>query len=161
MLYKSYHKCRQDQLRTQELYSEILREKEILFMKTQPKGVKYDSDKVAGGSGVNAFDRYLISEERKRIEGRLTEVKGILEDRAKLLAMKEAELRSSRDYHDLIYVKYYIDRLTVSRMTRDIPYSSSQIFRVLNVISRECGLEKPRIHRAKMGTKGNKYIVKY
>lgn len=161
MVYKSYHECKREQLRTQELYSDILREKEILFMKTQPKGIKYDSAKVVGGSGVNAFDRYLLSKERKRIDERLDEVRAILDDRAKLLAMKEAELRGSGDYYDQIYVRYYVDHLTVSKIIREIPYSSTQVFRVLNIICRECGIEKPRLHRAKLGTNGTKYVVKY
>lgn len=161
MLYRIYHEYLEKRAEAQRKYDEILAEKEQLFAKTQPKSVKYRDSKISGGSRENAFDSYLISKERASIDERLKEIKSILADRTNLVELKEQELRASKDYYDRVYVGYYLDRLTVSKMVRYLPYGSSQVFRMLDVISRECHIEKPRIHRRKLGVRGTKYVVKY
>ena len=165
MLYKAYHEYRRKQLEAQRAYDEILAEKELLFSMTQPKSVKYGYHKSEGGSSSDVFVNYLVSKEKKRIDERLTEIKSILEDRTRLVKLKEQELRESKDYYDQIYISYFIDRMTVSKIKYKVPYSSSQIFRALDLISLNCGITNSRLHRApggkNMGLNETKHMLKY
>ena len=135
MLYLDYELYKIRYLETQKKYNEILSEKEELFTRTQPKAVRYDKEKVSGGSGSNAFDDYLIKKDEKRIDERLAEAKSLLDDRKLLMELKEAELRASKDTIDKIYVRRYLDHVRVNRIASQIGYSESQIYRILNVIS--------------------------
>ena len=72
--------------------------------------------------------------ERKNIDKRLEEVKSILDDRERLLKLKEVELRASKHSHDKIYRCRYIDRLTIEKTARISNYSRSQVFNILKEI---------------------------
>lgn len=134
MLYIQYVEFKTKYYEAQKKYDEILSEKERLFVKTQPKATQYDKEVVSGGSFGNTFDNYLIEKDKKQIDERLEEAKSILEDREKLLKLKEAELKESKNWFDIIYVYAFIYRLSVRKIEKRIPFSKSEIDRKLQII---------------------------
>ena len=134
-LYLQYEDYKAKYLETQKRYDDILSEKEQLFERTQPQGVRYDQERTSGGSPVNKFDEYLISKDKKRIDERLSEVKSLLEDRERLLKLKEKELRSSNDIWDKIYYMRYIDYSKIAKIARTVNYSEMQVYRILHAIN--------------------------
>lgn len=119
----------------QKKYDEILREKEYLFSKTQPKAVRIDKGIIAT-TPINVFDEYLIEKEKRKIDQRLKEIKAIIEDRAKLLKLKEIELRHSKNIWDRIYTMRYLDNLHIQKIALILNYSQSQVYRKLKKIGR-------------------------
>lgn len=136
MLYEEYHEYKLRYYEVQKKYNEILNEKEKLFARTQPKATKITGDKTAGGKRVNNFDEYLIQKEKKNIDQRLEEVKSILNDRERLLKLKEQELRASNNPYDKIYRCRYIDRLTIEKTARISNYSRASVFNILKKIKK-------------------------
>lgn len=134
VLYEEYELYKNKYYEVQKKYNDILNEKEELFAKTQPKAVQIKGDKTAGGKHTNTFDDYLIQKERKNIDKRLEEVKSILDDRERLLKLKEVELIASKHSHDKIYRCRYLDRLTIEKTARISNYSRSQVFNILKEI---------------------------
>lgn len=136
MLYIEYHEYRDKCYDAQKKYDEILSEKEHLFSKTQPKATQYDKEVVSGGLPNNSFDDYLIEKEKKQIDERLEEAKSILDDRERLLKLKEEELRHSKDWIDIIYVYYYIEKLSMRKISKRIPFSTTEIYRKVGIIKK-------------------------
>ena len=134
MLYIEYEIYKNKYYEVQKKYNEILNEKEELFARTQPTAVRITGDKTTGGKHINAFDDYLIQKEKKNIDQRLEEVKSILDDRERLVKLKEQELRASNNSFDKIYRCRYIDRLTIEKTARISNYSRSQVFNILKEI---------------------------
>lgn len=137
MIYKEYEIFKKKYYETQQIYHEILTEKEELFAITQPGAISYDKERVSGGKPSNKFDDYLILKEKKQIDQRLIEIKSLLDDRQKLLKLKENELINSSNMQDRIYKYRYIDRMKVEKITRLVGYSRSQVFRILKTIKNE------------------------
>jgi len=160
MLYVEHNDYMDKQLAAQRKYDEILTEKERLFSKTQPKAITYDKEKVSGGDTTNTFDEYLTAKERKRIDQRLEEIKSILEGRTQLLRLKEQELKASKDWHDKIYIYYYLEHLSVAQIKFKVPYERTQIYRILKEINTNCFGQKRRYFPKKMGRNGTKYKIK-
>ena len=134
MIYVEYEDYKSRYYETQKQYNDILNEKEKLFLMTQPKTMKYDSEPVNGGVHKNIFDEYLLLKEQKNIDQRLKEIKAILEDRKKLLDLKEEELRNSTDNRDKIYTFRFLDRMKVHKITRLVNYEQAQVYRIINEI---------------------------
>ena len=134
MIYIVYNEYKNKYYETQQRYNEILNEKEELFSITQPKAVKINGEKTSGGKHENTFDEYLIQKEKRNIDQRLEEVKALLDDRERLLKLKEQELRESKNPHDKIYRCRYLDRLTIEKTARISNYSRSQVFNILKEI---------------------------
>lgn len=134
MLYIEYEEYKNKYYEVQRKYNDILNEKEELFARTQPKATNITGEKTTGGKHENLFDEYLIQKERKNIDSRLEEVKSILNDRERLVKLKEQELRASNNSYDKIYRCRYIDRLTIEQTRRVSNYSRSQVFNILKVI---------------------------
>jgi len=149
MLYIEYHEYRDKYYDAQKKYDEVLSEKEHLFAKTQPKATRYDKEIVSGGTPVNSFDEYLIEKEKKQIDERLEEAKSILDDRERLLKLKEEELRHSKDWIDIIYVYYYIEKLSMRKVSMRIPFSTTEISRKVEIIRKNTNMEQ----------KGTKVVV--
>lgn len=137
MLYEEYEEYKNKYYEVQKKYNEILNEKEELFAKTQPKSTQITGEKTTGGKHINAFDDYLIQKEKKNIDQRLEEVKSILQDRERLLKLKEQELRASKQSHDKIYRCRYVDKLTIEKTARLSNYSRSQVFNILKEIRKK------------------------
>ena len=119
---------------SQQVFDGILEEKEQLFAMTQPKSVKYDTERVSGGTPANKFDEYLIQVEKRKLEDRLSEAKLLMEERRDLLKMKEQELRQSVDLHDIIYCCRVLDRMKMQKIMAKTNYSKSQIYRLIQEI---------------------------
>lgn len=139
MIYTIYEEYKNKYYETQREYDIILTEKEKLFSITQPSAVKFDKEVVSGGVVDNTFERYLILKEEKKIDQRLEEIKSLLDDRERLLKLKEQELKASTNIHDKIYKYRYIDRLKVYKIAKLVGYSEPQIYRILKIIKREIG----------------------
>mgnify|MGYP003495061423 CR=1 FL=1 len=107
---------------------------EKLFGITLPKATTFDKERVSGGNPVNSFDTYIEKMEEKQIDERLSVARSILEDRKNLLKSKEDELRSSKDWLDIIYVYYYIEKLSIRKIAKRIPFSSTGIFEKIKII---------------------------
>ena len=131
MIYEEY---KNKYYETQREYDIILTEKEKLFSITQPSAIKFDKEVVSGGVVDNMFERYLILKEEKKIDQRLEEIKSILDDRERLLKLKEQELRASTDVKDKIYKYKYLDKLKVFKIAKLVGYSEPQIYRILKTI---------------------------
>lgn len=131
MIYEEY---KNKYYETQREYDIILTEKEKLFRMTQPSAIKFDKEVVSGGVADNMFERYLILKEEKKIDQRLEEIKSILDDRERLLKLKEQELRASTDVKDKIYKYKYLDKLKVFKIAKLVGYSEPQIYRILKTI---------------------------
>lgn len=136
-VYLDYEKFKRKYHDAQNKLNAILEEKEELFSKTQPKSAKWDKISFSSNSH-NSFDEYLIAKDIKRIEERLYEVKTILEDREKLLNIKEHELRSSKNHVDIIYRMRFLDEFNITKISTHIHYSESQIYRILQNINKRC-----------------------
>ena len=134
MIYITYEQFKRRYAETQQRYNDILSEKEELFNRTQPKSMRYDQDRVNGGMPENSFEEYVIAKEKKRIEERLNEVKGLLADRKQLLDLKEAELRASKVMIDKVYRMRFLDRMRVNRIASNLGYAESHIYRFLKQI---------------------------
>ena len=134
MLYIEYHEYRNKYYDAQRKYDKVLSEKESLFARTQPKATQYDKEVVSGGTPSNSFDEYVIAKENKQIDERLEEAKSILDDRERLLKLKEEELRHSKDWIDIIYVYYYIEKLSMRKIAKRIPFSTTEIYRKVEII---------------------------
>ena len=80
----------------------------------------------------NKFDEIL--KEKRQIEKRLSEVKTLLEDRKKLLMLKQQELMNSKNNVDKIYRMRYIEHINITRIAMSVNYSESQVYRILNNI---------------------------
>ncbi len=132
--YETY-KCKYLEIQVQ--YNEILTEKENLFTKTQPNAIRYDKVQVQGGTYGNGFDEYLIAKEKEQIDERLAEARQLLEDRERLLKLKEKELRASKDKLDLVYCMRFVDNKRPYAIARALNYSESQIYRILDKIQKE------------------------
>jgi hypothetical protein len=136
LIYIEYIDYRKKYYEAQKRYDNILSEKEKLFAITQPKATRTDTSRVSGGHSENTFDTYLIQKEEKQIDARLEEVRSILEDRKTLLKAKEEELKHSKDWLDIIYVYYHIENLSIRKIAKRIPFSTTEIFRKLKKIEK-------------------------
>lgn len=134
MIYEIYEEYKNKYYDTQNEYEKVLTEKEKLFMMTQPSSVKFDKEVVSGGITDNTFEKYLILKEEKKIDQRLEEIKSILDDREKLLKLKEQELKASTSVQDKIYKYRYLDKLKVFKIAKLVGYSEPQIYRILKTI---------------------------
>lgn len=130
-IYTEYDYLTKKYKEMQERYESILQEKERLFNVTQPKAMRYDSDRVDGGDPQNRFDAYLMAKEEKNIDGRLQEAWIILEDRRNLLKVKEEELKDSKDLYDKIYKLHYLEKQNGYKIARKIHYSVSQVYKII------------------------------
>ena len=142
MLYEEYEIYKNKYYEAQRKYNDILNEKEELFAITQPKAMQITGERTSGGKHQNTFDIYVIQKEKKNIDQRLKEVKSILDDRERLVKLKEQELRASTHPYDKIYRCRYIDRLTIEKTARISNYSRSQVFNILKEIKRNLKKEK-------------------
>lgn len=136
-VYVDYEKFKRRYHDAQHRFDAILKEKEELFSRTQPKSAKWDKIGFSLQS-YNSFDDYLVSKEKKRIDERLCEIKSILNDREKLLNLKEIELRKSKNNVDVIYRMRYLDHAHITNISLMVHYSESQVYRILQSINGRC-----------------------
>ncbi len=133
-MYMEYAECRKKYREALSLYEDILQEKEKLFARTQPKSVKYDQERVSGGTPSSVFDEYVVMLEKSRINERLAEAKDVLEERKNLMDHQEWMLRRSSDIVDRIFCMRILDRWRIRRISKATNYSEPQIYRILREI---------------------------
>ena len=134
-IYPEYDEYKRKYHIAQEKYNKLINEKEQLFEMTQPGAIVTDKEITScTGKHASPFDNYLIVKDKKKIDERIEEARSILHDRQLLLKLKEEELRLSKDWHDKIYIYYFIDHLTIRQIEKRIPYSRSEIHRKLEKI---------------------------
>ena len=136
-MYKEYLVYKKKCEAAQKIYDNILSEKEELFRMTQPQGTDFSKEKVSGGEKNNAFDSYLIQDEFKQLDDRLNIARSILEDRIRLLRLKEEQLRHSSNPYDKAYVSRYLDKKQVFKVAKEIDYSEPQTYRILRIIRKD------------------------
>ena len=134
MIYEEFEIFKIKYYEAQKKYNDILTEKEKLFARTQPKATDYSKERVNGGMPGNPFDDYLIQKEKRQLDQRLNEVKSILDDRERLLNLKEEELRCSNNIQDKIYRYRYIEKMRIEKICRLVGYGEAQVYRILRSI---------------------------
>ena len=137
MLYLEYERIRRKYNDAMIVYDSILTEKEELFQKTQPQGIKTETERVISVPQGSKFDQYLIEKERKGIDERLAEAKDNFEERLILLVRKETELRASKVIDDMVYTLRKLDRLKIRKIAKITNYSESHIKRRLKIIDQK------------------------
>lgn len=136
-VYVDYEKFKKKYHDAQNKFDAILKEKEALFSRTLPKSPKWDKIGFSLQSH-NSFDDYLIAKEKKKIDQRLHEIKSILNDRERLLQLKEVELRKSKNNVDIIYRMRFLDHIHITNISLMVHYSESQVYRILQSINGTC-----------------------
>lgn len=135
-IYIVYEKYKNKYYKTLQRYNDILDEKERLFLITQPKSIPFNKINVEGGIKNDIFQEYLIKADEKNFEKRTKETELLLIKRKKLLNIKEKELRESKEWIDKLYVYKYLENLKIKKILNLIPYSESQIYRMLGEIEK-------------------------
>ena len=137
MLYIDYIKAQNDYLAAWDTYAEVLKEKEALFDRTQPKGIDYQKDKVQGGGNTNAFDEYILAKERAGIDERLEEAKKIADARWVLMESIQQALRSSMDIEDRVFCLRFMEHRRVKEVAKMLSYSESHVWHVSSRVQAE------------------------
>ena len=121
----------------QEHFAEILLEKERLFTKTLPNAITYDKDLVDHSVDGNPLERYVLSLEEENIDSKLAKYRQFFADWDILMEHKERELRNSKALIDRIYVCRYLDGYGIRRISRELHFSQSQVYRKIQKIEKE------------------------
>ena len=137
MTYLEYERFKVKYDEMQEIFAQILMEKERLFTKTLPNAIRYDRDQVQTSISGNPLEEYVVSMDEKKIDEKLSKTRESLKDWEILLKIKEKELRASHAIPDRIYVYRYIDGYGINKIAKTINYSKSQVYRILNQIDKK------------------------
>lgn len=141
MLCLEYERLRRQYQDVRANYTELLNEKTALFNRTQPGAV--DPGKGPGGSSVrsgsDAFDSYLIAKDKLQLDQRISEAAELMLSWDKLLDLRKAELRRSRDLWDRVYVGRYLDRLPTQQLAIRCGVTRVHIYRILKKIEDAAG----------------------
>lgn len=131
MIYTEYELCKFKYMELQKRFDAVLTEKERLFTKTQPNAITYDKDHVQMSHDGNVLEDYVIALETGEIDKKIDNLRGLLDDRGKLLRLKEEELRKSQIREDKIYVMRFLDGMNVGLIAKRLNYSNSQVNRII------------------------------
>lgn len=131
MIYTEYELCKFKYMELQKRFDAVLTEKERLFTKTQPNAITYDKDHVQMSHDGNVLEDYVIALETGEIDKKIDNLRGLLDDRGKLLRLKEEELRKSTCREDKIYVMRFLDGMNVGLIAKRLNYSNSQVNRII------------------------------
>lgn len=137
MVYVEYEIYKSRFRTAQMWFDDALLEKERLFTKTQPSAITYDRDIVQSSPSGDILDNYVISLEEKKINDKIEPFRQMLIDRERLLIIKEAELRRSPDKYDKIYVMKYLEGWSIGRICKQMNYSRSQVYKILDSITKK------------------------
>lgn len=139
MIYIEYEAYRCKYLDLQEQFNHFLTEKERILTKTLPNAIRYDKDKTSSSLDGNPLEDYVIELEESKVDESLDRIRQLLEDRERLLHLKEKELRMSQDVYDRIYRMKYLDCMGINKIAKIMHYSRSQVYRILENIKKRCG----------------------
>lgn len=139
MIYIEYEQYRCKYLDLQEQFNHFLTEKERILTRTLPNAIRYDKDKTSSSLDGNPLEDYVIELEESKVDESLDRIRQLLEDRERLLQLKEKELRMSQDVYDRIYRMKYLDCMGINKIAKIMHYSRSQVYRILENIKKRCG----------------------
>lgn len=139
ILYLEYERCKNIYIDLQTKYEAVMLEKERLFTKVMPNAINYDKEDVQTSITSNMLEEYVMELEKHKVDERLQNIKSMLEDRERLLNMKEEELRKSHDKYDRVYVLKYLDGMRVYQITKRMYLSKTQVYRILTEICKKLG----------------------
>lgn len=134
MIFLDYERAKIKYYKAQSWFDDALTEKERLMTKTMPSAIRYDKANVKSTPNGNVLDDYVISMEEKKINKKIASRRHLLEDRERLLSLKEKELRKSHDKMDIVYVNWKIDGLSPEEISEALHYSKSQVYRMIGGI---------------------------
>ena len=134
MGFLEYERAKNKYVEAQKRFDEVLTEKERLLTRTLPSAIRYDKDVVQSSPTDSPLDDYIIQMEQKELYERIKELRAVLEGRERLLQIAEQELRKSHDKMDIIYLRKYVDRWHPHKISKDLNYSKSQVYRLLSQI---------------------------
>jgi DNA-directed RNA polymerase specialized sigma subunit len=137
MLFIEYERCKDIYIELQAKYEAVMLEKERLFTRVMPNAINYDKEDIQTSISSNMLDEYILALERNKVDERLESIKSMLDDRQRLLSMKEQALRKSPDKYDRLYVFRYLDGMGVKQITRRMYLSKTQVYRLLDDIRRK------------------------
>jgi DNA-directed RNA polymerase specialized sigma subunit len=137
MLFVEYERCKDIYIELQAKYEAVMLEKERLFTRVMPNAINYDKEDIQTSISSNMLDEYILALERNKVDERLESIKSMLDDRQRLLSMKEQALRKSPDKYDRLYVFRYLDGMGVKQITRRMYLSKTQVYRLLDDIRRK------------------------
>lgn len=141
MKYLEHRKRYIDYCQAQDDLNRILDEWILAFQKTQPKSQVY-GDKVQLNNTRKPLEEYVIEVEDKHIYPRIKAAREIMDLKGELLAIKEAELRKSKNIYDIIYTLKWIDGERPKGIYRKLDmmgmnYSNSQIYEITKRIENQ------------------------
>ena len=136
MIYPEYEEAKARYIEAQRIFSEALWEKERLFTMTQPNAIRYDKDKVQISPSGSILDKYVEALEEQGIDEKLTTFRQLLDDRERLLKIKECDLRASSDRFDRVYSMKFLDGMSINQIAKRMNYSRRQVYRIFNEIRR-------------------------
>lgn len=134
MLFLDYERAKIKYYKAQMWFEEALSEQERLLTKTMPSAISYNKPNVKSSPNGNVLDDYVIAKEEKRIDKKISRMRKLMDDREKILTVKEMELRKSHDKMDLVYVKWKIDGQSPEEISEALHYSKSQVYRMIGGI---------------------------
>ena len=134
MLFLDYERAKIKYYKAQMWFEEALSEQERLLTKTMPSAISYNKPNVKSSPNGNVLDDYVIAKEEKRIDKKISRMRKLMDDREKILKVKEQELRKSHDKMDLVYVKLKIDGQSPEEISEALHYSKSQVYRMIGGI---------------------------
>lgn len=127
MIYKEYEAIWCKIRKQEKKLLDLINKREELFEKTQPKGTKYDKEIVDGKNPKNAMEEYIIQKEY--LTERIEQLNLTLDDMYQVLKRKRDELRLSKNVYDRIYYYYFIERLSIYKISNLTNYSQSQVYK--------------------------------
>lgn len=134
MIFLEYERAKIKYYTAQMWFEEALSEQERLITKTMPSAITYNKPNVKSSPKGNALDDYVIAKEEKRIDRKISRMRKLMDDREKILKVKEQELRKSHDKLDLVYLNWRIDGLSPEEIAKALNYSKSQVYRMIGNI---------------------------
>lgn len=137
MLYIEYERCKDIYIELQAKYEAVMLEKERLFTKVMPNAINYDKEDIQTSIGSNMLEEYILALEKNKVDERLESIKSMLDDRQRLLYMKEQALRNSPDKYDRLYVFRYLEGMGIKQIMRKMYLSRAQVYRLLDDIRRK------------------------
>lgn len=132
VVYLEYETAKGKYKRALNRLKELTDKRELLFLKTQPKGISYDKDKIQTGDDENMLEKYVIALEE--LEPKIKYAKRLVNDRQRVLELAKMNLISSEAIEDIIYCKRYFERKKVRKISLEIGYDERQIYRILGKI---------------------------
>jgi hypothetical protein len=134
-MYKKFLEDNELYQKAQKNYRRLQNKKQLLFDKTQPGAVKYDGEKVSGGTHKNSWDTYI--EKAQELEDQIYVAEGIVKARRLILKLSEQDLRESRNTADMIFVARFLERKKVYQITGIVNYSERTVKTFLKDIRNE------------------------